>query len=333
MTERLGLTLGLGGGSVAEEIGLCTKAIGFGYTDVWSAEVGGSDGFSPLAALAPGSGSARLGTAIVPVFTRPPALLAMSAATLQNLTRGRFVLGLGTSSDIIVKNWMGQSFAKPLTRLRETVEVLRDALAGKKVTFQGDSFHLKDFRLQLDPTAETPIYIAALGPKACRMAGAIADGVIFFLKTPDGVKQGLEWVAEGARAAGRDPDDLDCVIRVTVAMDEDPEVLSFMGRRLMTTYAMVDVYNRSLSEQGFADEAGSIVEAWRAGERDKAAASVSDAMLEELNIFGDADTCRKLLQRFRDAGVKTPVLAPVSVAGDPEDRAAKVAAAVEALAP
>ena len=331
MTERLGLTLGLGGGSVVSELELCERAIGLGYTDVWSAEVGGVDGFSSLAALAPRSGDARLGTAIVPVFTRPPALLAMSAATMQNLTNGRFVLGLGTSSDIIVNNWMGQSFSKPVTRLRETVEVLRELLAGKKVTYEGDSFHLKDFKLSLDPSADTPIYIAALGPTACRMAGAIADGVIFFLKTPDGVKRGLEWVAEGAKDAGRNPDDLDCVIRVTVAMDEDPEVLAFMGRRLTTTYAMVDVYNRSLAEQGFAAEAAAIVAAWKAGERDKAAAAVSDEMLGELNIFGDAETCRAKLRRFRDAGARTPVLAPVSVAGDPEDRAARVAATVTAL--
>ena len=332
MNERLGLTLGLSGGSLEAEIGLCERAIELGYTDVWSAEVGGADGFSSLAALARTSGSARLGTAIVPVFTRPPALVAMSAATMQNLTNGRFVLGLGTSSDIIINNWMGQSFSKPLTRLRETVEVLREMLAGKKVTFEGTSFRLKDFKLSLDPTAETPIYIAALGPKACRMAGAIADGVIFFLKTPDGVRQGLEWVAEGAKDAGRDPNDLDCVIRVTVAMDEDPEVLSYMGRRLTTTYAMVDVYNRSLAEQGFGAEAAAIVAAWKAGERDKAAASVSDEMLDELNIFGDVETCRAKLRRFRDAGAKTPVLAPVSVAGDPEDRAARVAATVTALA-
>lgn len=331
-TARLGLTIGLGGGAIGDEIALCERAIESGYTDVWSAEVGGCDGFQPLAALSHNDG-VRLGTAIIPVFTRPPALIAMAAATMQNLTKGRFVLGLGTSSDIIIKNWMGLTFTKPLTRLRETVEVLREVLAGKKVSFEGESFRLQDFRLQLDPSAPTPIYLAALGPKACRMAGEIADGVIFFLKTPDGVRQSLEWVAEGAKAAGRDPAELDCVIRVTVAMDEDPEVLRFVERRLITTYAMVDVYNRSLAQQGFDVEAKEIVEAWRAGDRDRAAESVSDEMRGQLNIAGDAETCRLKLERFRVAGVKTPVVLPVSVAGDPHERNERVEQTMAALAP
>lgn len=324
MTDRLGLTLGLGSGSLAQEIDLCEWALGEGYTDVWTAEVGGADGFSPLAALATRNDSARLGTAIVPVFTRPPALLAMSAAALQNLSGDRFVLGLGTSSDIIIQNWMGEPFTKPVTRLRETVEVLRDIFAGKKVSYEGDSFRLADYRLQLDPGTRPPIYLAALGPKACRLAGEVADGVIFFLKTPAGVRQGLRWVAEGARAAGRDPAELDCVIRVTVAMDEDPDPLRAMQRRLITGYAMVAVYNRSLSQQGFEEEARDIVAAWKAGDREKAAAAVSDRMMDELNITGTKRECASKLQAFRDAGVKTPVLLPLSVAAEPEERIARV---------
>ena len=331
MTQRLGLTMGLEGGTLTDAVELAEHAVSVGYTDIWSAEVGGVDGFSPLAVMASRGGDTRLGTAIVPVFTRPPALLAMSAATLQNLSGGRFVLGLGTSSDIIVNNWMGSSFTRPVTRLRETVEVLRELLAGKKVTREGDSFTLKGFRLQVDPGAPTPIYLAALGPKACRLAGEVADGVIFFLKTADGVRQAMEWVREGARDAGRDPDELDCVMRITVAMDEDQNTLSYFGKRLVTTYAMVDVYNRSLQHQGFEREAHAIVEAWNAGERDAAADSVTDEMMYELNIAGDADTCRKRLQEFRDAGVKTPVVLPVSVAGDPEERKERVSSTVAAL--
>ncbi len=328
---RLGVTLGLGSDSLAAEIDLCAALLDDGYTDVWTAEVGGADAFTPLAAVAGKAPAARLGTAIVPVFTRPPALLAMSAAALQNLSGGRFVLGLGTSSDIIVRNWMGGSFDRPVTRLRETVEVLRDLLAGKKVTHEGESFRLADYRLQLDPAAPTPIYLAALGPKACHLAGEVADGVIFFLKSPDGVRQGLEWVAEGARSAGRDPAELDCVIRVTVAMDEDADALRAVERRLITTYAMVDVYNRSLAAQGFQQEAETIVSAWKAGEREKASAAVSDRMLDELHITGDKETCRDKLQRFRTAGVKTPVMLPLSVASEPSERAQRALRTLAAL--
>ena len=330
---RIGLTVGLGPGPLSDSMGLVDQAISSGYTDFWSAEVGGADGFAPLAAVAARNGGARLGTAIVPIFTRPPALLAMSAATMQNLAPGRFVLGIGTSSDIIVRNWMGASFDMPITRMRETIEVLREALAGSKVSYEGKTLSVKGFRLEIDSSTPTPIYVAALGPKACRLAGEVADGVIFFLKTPDGVRQSLEWVAEGAKAAGRDPAELDCVQRITVAMNEDPETLAFMGKRLITTYAMVDVYNRSLAQQGFAEQARAIREAWTAGERDKAAAQVTDEMLNELNVFGDSDECRKKIDQFRDAGVRTPVVLPISVAGDPAERKEKMAEVVGALAP
>ena len=332
MKDRLGVTLGLGSGSLAQEIELCETVLQDGYTDVWTAEVGGSDGFVPLAVLARTSPGVRLGTGIVPVSTRPPALLAMSAASLQNLSGGRFVLGLGTSSDIIVRNWMGQSFDRPITRLRETVEVLRALLAGEKVSFEGHSFGLSDYRLQIDPTSRIPIYLAALGPKACRLAGEVADGVIFFLKTPEAVREGLEWVAQGARGAGRDPADLDCVLRVTVAVDEDLGSLRPLERRLMTTYAMVDVYNRSLSQQGFEQEAQAIVSAWKAGDRVAASAAVSDRMIESLNITGDAETARAKLQRFQEAGVKTPVMLPLSVAADPQERATRVVSTLRAVA-
>ncbi len=331
--ERLGITIGLEGASLREAIELCLRAEGLGYSDVWSAEVGGADGIASLAAVAARTERVRLGTAIVPVFTRPPALLAMGAATLQSLSGGRFVLGLGTSSPIIVGSWMGGSFDRPLTRLREYVEVLREALSGKKVTYRGETVSLEGFRLQLDPEVPVPIYLAALGPRACRLAGEVADGVIFFLKTPRGVGQGLEWVAEGARAAGRDPGTIDCVIRVTAAVDEDPEVLRFVSRRLVTTYAAVGVYNRSLALQGFEEEARAIDEAWTSGDRDGATAAVTDEMLDELLITGSAADCRAKLASFRRAGVKTPVLLPVSVAGDPAERLRRVTDAVEALAP
>lgn len=331
--ERMGLTVGLEGSSLPDALDLCRRAESIGYTDIWSAEVGGADGFSPLAALAATTSSARLGTAIVPVFTRPPALVAMHAATLQSISGGRFVLGLGTSSDVIVSRWMGHDFDAPLTRLKEYIEVVRSSLEGQKVDFKGNSTSLSGFRLQLDPGQPVPIYAAALGPRACRLAGRFADGVIFFLKTADGVKEALGWVAEGAMDAGRDPEDLDCVIRLPTAMDEDKGVFGLMARRLITSYITVDVYNRSISAQGFESEARAIRDAWRAGDRERANELVSDDLVDRLLIFGDGDACRGKLREFHDAGVKTPVLLPFSVAGDPGDRARRVRSVIEALAP
>lgn len=316
-----------------DAVALCRDAEELGYTDAWSAEVAGADGLAALAALAQATESIRVGTAIVPVYTRPPALLAMGAATLQDLSRGRFVLGLGTSSSIIVEKWMGAPFRRPLSRLREYVEILQDALTGKKVSFAGDTVNVGGFRLQIDAGAPVPIYLAALGPRACRLAGEIADGVILFLRTPEGVVQSLDWVADGARAAGRDPDELDCVIRIPVALDEDPAVFGFVARRMITAYATVDVYHRSLAAQGFEHETRSIADAWGRGDRDAANRLVTDEMVDRLIVSGDEHACRTRLQAFRDAGVKTPVLLPFSVAGDPQERTARVRAAVEALAP
>lgn len=330
-SRRLGITVGHLVGSLVDGVRLSRDAEGHGYTDVWSEESGGTDGLSSLAAVATRTSRMRLGTAILPVFTRPPALLAMAAASVQDLSGGRFVLGLGTSSSIIVERWMGQSFERPLQRLREYVEVLREILSGRKVRYEGESVQVLDFRLQHQATQPIPIYLAALGPNACRLAGRVADGVILFMKTSLGVRQALEWVREGAAAAGRDPAELDCVLRIPVALDEDPVALRPRARRAIVGYGMVDVYNRSLARQGFEDETRAITEAWTAGDRTGATEAVSDEMIEQLFAAGDRERCVDRIRTFRDAGVRTPVLYPFTVAEDTEERTARVRAAVEAL--
>jgi probable F420-dependent oxidoreductase len=330
--RRLGLTVGLEGLPLAEQISLVADGEGWGYTDAWSAETAGPDGFSPLAAVAERTSTMRLGTAIVPIFTRPPALAAMSAAGLHELSGGRFVLGLGTSSDIIVERWMGESFEKPVTRLREYVETVRTILSGKKSDISGETLTSHGFRLQLPLDPPPPVYIAALGPKACRLAGEVADGVIFFLKGPEGVRKSLEHVHAGAEAAGRDPDSIDVVIRVMVAVDEDPSVLSYISKRLTASYAMVDVYNKSLQAEGFEKESTAIRERWGGGDRNGAVEEVSDRMIDTLHVFGSANECAEKIDGFRRAGVKTPVLAPISVAGDPAERLTRTKSAAKELA-
>ncbi|MDQ3958296.1 MAG: LLM class flavin-dependent oxidoreductase [Actinomycetota bacterium] len=325
--QRLGLTIGLEGAGLRDSVELGRHAEEIGYTDLWTAEVGGADGLTPLAALAATTASARLGTAIVPVFTRPPALLAMSAAALQDLSGGRFVLGLGTSSDVIVESWMGGSFSKPLTRLREYVEVVRSALAGGKVAFTGLTTKVDGFRLQHETPARVPIHIAALGPTACALAGEVADGVIFFLKTAKGVRTALEW-ANAARPDGRE---LECVMRIPVLLDEDPAVVSVAARRLLLAYAPVGVYARSLAAQGFGAEIAAIRDAWRAGDRARAMELVPDEMIERLLIVGDAATCKERIAELRRAGVTTPIALPMSFTGDTHERAERVRAAVDAL--
>ena len=332
MTTRLGLTPPIEVTGFPAAVDLCARAEQLGYTDVWTAEVGATDAFSPLAAIAVTTERVRLGTALVPLFNRPPALTAMSAAGVQQLSGGRFVLGIGVSSPAIAA-WMGDDFVGRVQRVEEYVEVLREALAGKKVTFGGETVRSEGFRLQIDPGAPVPIYVGALGPNMCRLAGRIADGVLLYFFTADGVRRALEHVAESAREAGRDPDAIDVFLRLPVAVDEPLDTARFMGRRMLTGYAIVPAYNASLARQGFEEEATGIAEAWASGERDRATELFSDRMLDELFITGDADTCRSRIEDFRAAGVKTPVIMPLSFAGSPEERAERVAKAVETLAP
>ncbi|MEX2457592.1 MAG: LLM class F420-dependent oxidoreductase [Actinomycetota bacterium] len=330
---RLGMTPPIEVAGMRSAIELAIRAESLGYTDVWSAEVGGTDGFTPLAALAARTEKVRLGVALAPVYTRPPALTAMSAASIQALSDGRFVLGIGVSSPAIVEGWMGRTIERPVEYVREYVHVLREALAGRKVSFEGETLHADGFRLQIEPGAPVPIHLGALGPRMCRLAGAVADGVLFFLMTPEGCREALEHVAAGAREAGRDPADLEAFVRLPTAVDEPEDLVRFMGRRLLTGYAMTPAYNASLARQGFESQASGIVEAWTAGERDRATEQFDDAMFDDLFVHGDAAACRARIEAYREAGITTPVVMPISVAGSIEERAERVTAAIEALAP
>ncbi len=330
---RLGLTPPIEVTGLGPAVDLCVEAERLGYTDIWTAEVGGADGFAPLAAVSVRTSRVRLGTACVPVFTRPPALIAMSAAGLQALSGGRFTLGVGASSAAIVDGWMGVPYDRPLTRVREYVHVLREALSGSKVSFAGETVRVDGFRLQADPGAPVPIHVAALGPKMCRLAGAVADGVLFFLMTPDGVRRALAEVAEGAREAGREPSEVEVFIRLPVALHEPEDLVRLMGRRVLTGYAFVPAYNASLARQGFEREAAGIRDAWAAGAREQATELFSDEMFDELFLHGDAAAVRARIQAYRDAGVTTPTLMCISLAGTPEERAERLATTVHALAP
>ncbi len=330
---RLGITPPIEVAGMRAAIDLSARAEALGYTDVWTAEVGATDAFTPLAAITERTTTVRLGTALVPVFTRPPALIAMSAAGVQALSGGRFVLGIGTSSPAIVGDWMGTPFGGPVARVREYVEALRQILAGRKVSFDGETVRVTNFRLQVDPGAPVPIFVGALGPAMCRLAGRIADGVQFFLMTPDGVRQALSEVAIGAREAGRNPADLDVFLRIPIALDEDEALVRLVGTRLLTGYATVPAYSASLARQGFEAVAASIAEAWGAGERERATELFSDELFEALFVHGTAAGALARIDGYRAAGVTTPVLMPLSVAGSPEERAERVAATVEAMAP
>jgi probable F420-dependent oxidoreductase len=320
MRSALGLSLPLDGVGLAACVELAQRAETLGYTDVWTSEIGGADGFSLLGAIAARTDSLRLGTGVIPVYTRPPALIAMSAAALQALSSGRFCLGLGSSTEIVVDRWMGLAADRPLQRVRETVHVVREVLSGGRVSFEGETLHVRDFRLQLTRSGlqPVPIVLGALGPRMLNLAAEVADGVFLSHTGLAAVPRVVQAFDAARRSAGRSNGDV--IQRIGVAMDEDEELLREVFRRELAAYGRTKAYNASFAAQGFDVEAAEIRAAWDAGEPEVASAAVSDDMLEDLYVFGTPDVCRQRLNAFRTAGIRTPIIIPISIADDPEQR-------------
>ena len=227
----------------------------------------------------------------------------MSAATVQQLSGGRLILGLGTSSPVIVQQWMGVPFEHPLTRVRETVAAIRSTFSREKVTFKGKTVQVNGFRMNVTLDKPPPIYLGAQGEKMLRLVGEIADGLITNFITPATLPAMIAHVREGQRAAGKDASaPLDVVCRIFVAVDDDSDALRAELRRHLTAYMTVPQYNNFFREIGFDREATTAAEAWNAGDRKAALAAVPDRMLEEIYVFGSVDHCRARLAEFARGG-------------------------------
>lgn len=272
-----------------------------GYTDVWSAEGNGADGFTPLALASVWAPTLRLGTAIVPAYTRGPALLAMQAATLAEAAPGRFVLGIGTSSDVIVERWNDIPFTDPYKRVRDTVRFLRTAFAGEKVDQAYDTFTVRGFKLgrPLPPEAVPPIVVAALRPGMLRLAGREADGAIINWLSADDVAEVVPEVGP----------DKEIVARIFVCPTEDTETVRTYGRFLISSYLTVPVYAAFHEWIGRGPQLKAMWDAWAAGDRKAATASVPDEVVDELIVHGSPEACRAHIQRYIDNGVTTTALA------------------------
>ena len=331
---RHGITIPLEAFQNRYFIDLVQTAERCGYVDAWSSESFAADAFAPLAAAAMLAPNMRLGTAIVPVFTRPPGLIAMSAATVQQLSGGRLILGLGTSTPVIVQQWMGVPFEHPLTRVRETVGAIRSAFSREKVTVKGKTVQINGFRMNVSLDTAPPIYLGAQGEKMLRLVGEIADGLITNFITPATLPGMIAHVREGQRAAGKDANaPLDVVCRIFLVVDDDSDAVRAELRRHLTAYMTVPQYNNFFREIGFAREATTAAEAWNAGDRKTALAAVPDRMLEEIYVFGSVEHCRARLEEYGRAGVTATALELQSFAPDPKERRARILQAIERLAP
>jgi probable F420-dependent oxidoreductase len=300
---RYGLTIPFPGISLPDHEPLLRRADALGYHDLWSGEATGFDGFTPLALAAAWTARARLGTGVVNPYTRGPALLAQTAAALADASGGRFVLGIGSSSDRIVQRWNGIPFEKPLTRVREAVHALRPVLAGER----GPG----GFRLEVPPTTPPPIYVAALRGRMLRLAGEIGDGAWVNFLPLSGVDQVVERIREGERAAGKEPGSVDIVCRffnVPAPPEQGLPLVKFM----FAAYASVPVYAAYFRWLGHADEIDPMAEAWEAGDRRRAVELVPEALARDVFVFGDADEQKARLAQYAANGVTTLCLTPIA---------------------
>lgn len=307
---RLGLTLPLGGAQDA--VAQARHARDHGYEEIWLAEVGGGDAYAIAGALAVGVPGMRLGTAVVPAQTRTPMVHAMAALSLSQLTDGNFILGIGLSSPNIVRDWGGQPYDQPLTRLREHVEVLRQMLSGQKVDYEGKTLSSKRFRLGGSPIGEVPIYLGALNEQSLRMAGALCDGVVLNMVPERALPQILGAVRAGAEAAGRNAGDLEVVSRLHVVLTDDAAMGRGLVRNVFGAYAATPGYNRCFEWIGFAEEARRIRECFAKGDRNGVAAAVTDDLCNGMAVIGDADTVRRRIRAYAEQGVDVCVINPIA---------------------
>lgn len=295
MEGRWGLTLPLSGVPLAEHGEYVKRAEAAGYTDLWTGETAGPDGFTPLALSAAWTERMRLGTGIVGVFQRGPALLAQEAAALADASEGRFVLGIGSSSDRIIEGWNGIPFERPLSKVRETLEFLRLALAGERTATR--------FKLESKPAHEVPIVLAALRGKMLRLAVEQADGAFTNFLPLDGLPQVVAQLDDA-------PEGFELLCRFFLIPGPREEVEP-LARLLFSTYITVPVYTEFYKWLGWGEKIQPMLDAWAAGDRQKAAAEAPWEAIEQMFIFGSPAEMKDRLGQFVAGGVTTPIITPV----------------------
>lgn len=296
---RYGITVPFDGVPLSEHRWWFEELVRLGYTDVWSAETDGSDGFTPLALASAWEPSLQLGVAIIPAYTRGPALLAQSVAAMADAAPGRFTFGLGTSSDVIVNRWNAMEFTEPYKRVRDTIRMLRSVLAGEKVNQSYDTFAMRGFRLARPVDPPPPIFLAALRPGMLRLAGREADGVIVNWLSAEDVATVAPEVGGGVPIAAR----------IFVCPSEDADRVRALGRRMIAAYLNVGVYaafHRWLG-RGLALEP--MWAAWQAGDREAALKAIPDDVVDALIVHGSFDECRAHVGRYVENGVDIPIMA------------------------
>lgn len=300
--QGYGMTIPFDGVPLHEHRDWIVELADLGYTDVWSSEANGADGFTPLALASVWAPSLRLGSAIVPSFTRGPATLAQCVASLADAAPGRVAFGIGTSSNVIVERWNDIPFTEPFKKTRDTVRFLRTALTGEKVKEDYDTFSVNGFKLALVPEQQPKILVAALRPGMLRLAGAEGDGAIVNWLGAEDVATVAPYVHEGGA-------DKEIVARIFVAPTTDRDTVMALGRYAIAAYLTVPVYAEFHRWLGREDMLQPMWDLWKAGDRKAALAAIPDELVDTLIVHGSPEQCREHIARYQENGITTPALA------------------------
>jgi F420-dependent oxidoreductase-like protein len=325
---KLGLSIGylIPGVAPADQMTVVQEAERLGFDSVWTAEAYGSDAATVLAWLAAGTSTIKLGSAIFQTPARSPAMTAMTAATIDVLSGGRMLLGVGTSGPQVAEGWHGQRFARQLQRTREYIAVVRLALARERVSFVGETIELplrdgpgKALKLTIAPAQERiPIYLAAIGPRNTQLAGEIADGWIPTFFSPEHVTELRSLLEQGAARSGRTLDGFDIAPTVNAFVSEDTELARNVMRPVLALYVggmgsrEQNFYNQLVQRYGFEHAAAEIQDLYLDGKKEHAAAAIPDELIDLVSLCGPREAVRERIAAFREAGVGTLMITPMA---------------------
>jgi probable F420-dependent oxidoreductase len=315
LQKRIAVTLPAGP-RIEDTIARIRWAEDNGIPDAWFSDSGAPDSLTQVAAIAHYTKNIRIGVAVTPVYTRSPSVLAASANVIGQILPGRFVMGIGSSSQTIMGQWNGIPLDKPLTRVKETTQLVKAMLTGEKTAFDGETLFSKGYR-QAPMENTPPVYVAALRPKMIEMAAEVGDGVIFNLWPKGALPKMMEAVKTGAEAAGKDPADVEIVNRAMVLCTDDKEYGRNLFRAAFAPYYATPVYNKFLAWAGYQEAADTITQGWAEKNRDKTSGALTDEMIDEIGIIGNEEEIQARIQEDADGGVHTHIIAPL--AGSQED--------------
>tara|TARA_B100001123_G_scaffold416955_1_gene519170 strand:- start:13796 stop:14791 length:996 start_codon:yes stop_codon:yes gene_type:complete len=301
-----------------------------GFEAVWVPEGGGRDSLTSLATIAMKTEKVKLGTGILPIFARTPTNTAMGASGMAAVSNGRFMLGLGVGHAPTVESKDGIPFKAPMTRMRETIQIIKGLLSGEEVNFSGKQFNVSGASMgSATPKTKVPVYIAALGPQMLEMVGELADGVLMNWTAADYLTEAVGHIKRGADKAGRDMGEIDIAGYVRVAVGDDVSAARDSLRHQVARYASNPFYRNFFAQTGFDKEMSAAASALADGSLDKAAESITEEMQDQVAVVGTVDECRNALEKRRAAGLQMPVIAPFAV-GDNKTSHRNV---IDALAP